>query len=106
MNKKLYSDITASIKKLDSTAQVIVIDNDINKITWIDNNPNSITNEQILAKQVELQTAYDALDYQRKRKAEYPSIEELIVALYDTEDKLALENKRAAIKLKYPKESS
>lgn len=106
MNKKLYSDITASIKKLDSTAQVIVIDNDINKITWIDNNPNSITNEQILAKQVELQTAYDALDYQRKRKAEYPSIEELIVALYDTEDKLALENKRAAIKLKYPKENS
>jgi len=106
MNKKLYSDITASIKKLDSTAQVIVIDNDINKITWIDNNPNSITNEQILAKQVELQTAYDALDYQRKRKAEYPSIEELIVALYDTEDKLAIENKRAAIKLKYPKENS
>ena len=53
-----------------------------------------------------LQTAYDALDYQRKRKAEYPSIEELIVALYDTEDKLALENKRAAVKLKYPKENS
>ena len=106
MNKKLYSDITASIKKLDSTAQVIVIDNDINKITWIDNNPNSITNEQILAKQVELQTAYDDLDYQRKRKAEYPSIEELVVALYDTEDKLAIENKRAAIKLKYPKENS
>ena len=38
------------------------------------------------------------------RKKEYPSIEELVVALYDTEDKLALENKRAAIKLKYPKE--
>jgi hypothetical protein len=41
-----------------------------------------------------------------KRKAEYPSIAELVVALYDTEDKLALENKRAAVKLKYPKESS
>ena len=53
-----------------------------------------------------LQTVYDALDYQRKRKAEYPSIEELVVALYDTEDKLALENKRAAVKLKYPKENS
>tara|TARA_R110000823_G_scaffold290167_2_gene408465 strand:- start:128 stop:448 length:321 start_codon:yes stop_codon:yes gene_type:complete len=38
------------------------------------------------------------------RKKEYPSIEELVVALYDTEDKLALENKRAAVKLKYPKE--
>ena len=53
-----------------------------------------------------LQTAYDALDYQRKRKAEYPSIEELIVALYDTEDKLVIETKRAAVKLKYPKENS
>jgi len=49
------------------------------------------------------QADYDVLDYQRKRKAEYPSIEELVVALYDTEDKLAIENKRAAIKLKYPK---
>ena len=39
------------------------------------------------------------------RKAEYPSIEELVVALYDTEDKLAIENKRVEIKTKYPKES-
>jgi hypothetical protein len=37
------------------------------------------------------------------RKAEYPSIEELVVALYDTEDKLAIENKRKAVKDKYPK---
>ena len=37
------------------------------------------------------------------RKAEYPSIEELVVALYDTEDKLVIENKRKAIKEKYPK---
>ena len=37
------------------------------------------------------------------RKAEYPSIEELVVALYDTEDKLAIENKRKTIKDKYPK---
>ena len=37
------------------------------------------------------------------RKKEYPSIEELVVALYDTEDKLAIENKRAAVKAKYPK---
>ena len=37
------------------------------------------------------------------RKAEYPSIEDLVVALYDTEDKAAIEAKRAEIKLKYPK---
>jgi len=100
------TDIIQSIIALKADAQISVNADDVNQITWLDDNPTNITNEQILAKQVELQTAYDALDYQRKRKAEYPSIEELIVALYDTEDKLAIENKRAAIKLKYPKENS
>ena len=37
------------------------------------------------------------------RKAEYPTIEELVVALYDTEDKAAIEAKRAEVKAKYPK---
>ena len=37
------------------------------------------------------------------RKAEYPSIEELVVALYDDEDKVAIEAKRAELKAKYPK---
>ena len=50
-----------------------------------------------------LQAEYDAQDYARKREAEYPSIQDLVVALYDTEDKAAIEAKRAEIKLKYPK---
>jgi hypothetical protein len=37
------------------------------------------------------------------RKNEYPTIEELVVALYDTDDKAAIDSKRAEIKLKYPK---
>ena len=37
------------------------------------------------------------------RKAEYPSVQDLVVALYDTDDKAAIEAKRAEIKLKYPK---
>ena len=37
------------------------------------------------------------------RKAEYPSVQDLVVALYDTEDKTAIDSKRAEIKLKYPK---
>ena len=37
------------------------------------------------------------------RKSEYPSIEELVVALYDTDDKAAIEAKRAEVKAKYPK---
>ena len=42
-------------------------------------------------------------EYKLKRKKEYPSIESLVVALYDTEDKAAIEAKRAEVKLKYPK---
>ena len=37
------------------------------------------------------------------RKSEYPSVQDLVVALYDTEDKLAIETKRAEVKAKYPK---
>ena len=67
-------------------------------------NPHSeLTWEKVNAEMTRLQTEYDAQDYARKRKSEYPSIEELVVALYDTEDKAAIDSKRAEIKLKYPK---
>ena len=41
--------------------------------------------------------------YKDKRKAEYPTVEELVVALYDTDDKAALEKRRSDVKAKYPK---
>ena len=50
-----------------------------------------------------LQDDFDAQEYARKRQAEYPKIQDLVVALYDTDDKAAIEAKRAEIKLKYPK---
>jgi len=76
---------------------------DINSIVWVDGNPSNITNSQIETKLAELQAEYDAQDYARKREAEYPSIQDLVVALYDTDDKAAIDSKRAEIKLKYPK---
>ena len=45
-------------------------------------------------------------EYARNRQAEYPTIEELTVALYDTDDKAALETIRAAVKTKWPKDNS
>ena len=45
----------------------------------------------------ELEAFYD------KRRSEYPTIEELIVALYDTDDKAAIEKRMADVKAKYPK---
>ena len=51
----------------------------------------------------ELQKDFANTQYQRDRKREYPSITDLVVALYDTDDKADIEAKRAAVKLKYPK---
>jgi hypothetical protein len=62
-----------------------------------------LTWSAINAEMQRLQAEYDAQEYARKRKAEYPQFEELVVALYDEEDKAAIEVKRAAVKLKYPK---
>ena len=54
---------------------------------------------------IDRKVKYDAQAYARNRQAEYPSIVELTVALYDTDDKAAIETKRAAVKAKYPKPS-
>ena len=59
----------------------------------------------IKTKLAEMQAEYDAQAYARNRAIEYPSIAELTVALYDTDDKAAIETKRAAVKTKYPKPS-
>jgi len=72
-------------------------------ITTTTNPHSELTWAKVNAEMTRLQTEYDSLDYARKRKAEYPTIEELVVALYDTDDKAAIDSKRAEIKLKYPK---
>ena len=100
VNNKIL--ISEAIGKINPEAKVAVSDEDIDRIDWIDGTV-PISKEDILAKQTELQAEYDAQDYARKRKAEYPTIEELVVALYDTDDKSAIEAKRAEVKAKYPK---
>jgi len=52
---------------------------------------------------IKLQAEWTALSWKRSRQAEYPTIDELVVALYDTDDKSAVEAKRASVKAKYPK---
>ena len=63
-----------------------------------------VLNESLITEEMtKIQAEYDAQEYARKRKAEYPSVQDLVVALYDTDDKTAIDEKRAEIKLKYPK---
>ena len=77
--------IISAIVAIKADAQVSVRGEDINQITWHDGNPTNITNEQILAKQAELQAEYDALAYARKRDLEYPSFKEFAEAYTENE---------------------
>ena len=76
-------------------------------INWVgESKDDHPTQEEIDTEVIKLQAEYDAQEYAKNRKAEYPTIEELTIALYDTDDKAALETKRAAVKTKWPKDNS
>jgi hypothetical protein len=67
--------------------RVTVDEDDVTKITWHDDNPTSITNQQILDKQVELRAEYAAKQYQRDRTKKpeaggYPSIGDQLDMIY------------------------
>jgi len=70
----------------------------------MDANGNPVVLDQSLVdtEVARLQAEYDAQEYARLRKAEYPSIEECVHAILD-DDLEALQAKRAEIKARYPK---
>ena len=65
--------------------------------------------DEIETAHAEWQAEQDSTQYQRDRKAEYPSMYELVVALWEAviEERMAssidLQGKRTAVKDKYPK---
>ena len=75
---------------------------------WRSGQPQPSTAE-IETAHAEWQAEYDAQEYARNRQAEYPSVEELIVALWENvvEERasavVSLEADRQAVKTKYPK---
>lgn len=102
INNKI--EIADAIQSLNPQANHRVEGADLDGATidWL-NGTAPISKADIKTEMERLQVEYDAQDYARKRKAEYPTIEELVVALYDSEDKAAIDAKRAEIKLKYQK---
>ena len=95
--------VIKAILKINPNAEVSVLDNDINKITWL-NGTTPIPVADIEAKMTELQAEYDAEEWKRNRQAEYPSMDDCIHALLDGGDTLTeLQAKRTATKTKYPK---
>ena len=63
--------ITQAIIAIKKGSQVSVSGDDINTLEWHDNNPTNITNQQILAKQSELQALEDVYE---NRRGEYGTI--------------------------------
>ena len=82
-------------------ANAVTISGDSN--VWdADGNAVAIDESLVQAEVARLQAEHDATQYQRDRKAEYPSIEECIHAILD-DDLDALQAKRAEVKARYPK---
>ena len=80
------TDIITAIQAINPNAEVSVNAEDINQITWLNDTP-VISNEDILAKQAELKTDFDAKQYQRDRTKRpedggYPSIGDQLDDIY------------------------
>ena len=75
---------------------------------WLSDSPQP-SEAEIEAADAEYQAEYNSKAYARNRQAEYPSIDELVVALWEgvVEERMAsvtaLEGLRQAVKTKYPK---
>jgi len=85
--RKLYPDVITTVdnKSYDSSGNLVIVDEDL-----------------VLKENAKLQAEYDAEAYSRNRQAEYPSVQECVHAILD-DDLVALQEKRQAVKTKYPK---
>ena len=94
-------DICSAILAINSSAEVSVDNEDYERITW-HNGTEVISKSDIQAKQAELKTDYDAKEYQRLRKSEYPDIADQLDNIYHN----GINGWKATIKVtkdKYPK---
>jgi hypothetical protein len=92
--------IIDTILQIKKGSQVSIFGEDINTLIWHDNNPTNITNQQILAKQSELQALEDVYE---NRREEYGTIVSQLDEIYHS-GLDAWKARLANIKAKYPKE--
>ena len=100
MREPTYSD---AILSLTPNAKFGIYGTTLDGLEWPEQSSSRPSDEDIETELKKLQDEYDAQEYARKREVEYPTIKELVVALYDTDDKADIEAKRAEVKKKYPK---
>ena len=90
-----------AIKAINPQAEFTYNEEDFSTIKWL-GGTSAISQSDVEAKQTELQTAYDAKDYQRKRAEEYPSMADQLDDIYHN----GIDSWKATIKTtkdKYPK---
>jgi len=75
-------------------------------VVWKEGATDLPTEEELQTELVRLNTVWTAQEYARNREAEYPTIAELTISLFDAGDKAALVTKRTAVKTKWPKDNS
>ena len=97
-------NILKAIQKINPNAEVTIGGNSLDDITW-HNGTTPISKADIEAKIVELQAEYDALQYQRDRAKEYPSIQEQLDMQYwdSVNGTTTWQDKINEVKTKYPK---
>ena len=89
-----------AIQSLHPTAEFSIRDG---LVTWVSEDIEEPTEEEITAEQERLQAEYDANEYQRNRAAEYPSVIDQLDDIYHN----GIDGWKATIKEtkdKYPKE--
>jgi hypothetical protein len=103
--------ITEAILKINPNAQVSVVEDDINQITWHDGNPTNITKADIEAKMNEMANEPEQSKYAEQRRNAYPEIGDQLDMLWHSIDQdPQLKSKYfdfyeaiKAVKVKYPK---
>ena len=96
------TDIAQSILAINANAKFTVNAEDASAVVWLEST-TPISKADILAKQKELQTAYDNNAYQRSRAVAYPSMADQLDDIYHN----GVDAWKATIKKvkdKYPKE--
>ncbi len=89
-----------AIQSLHPTAQFVLRGDEL---TWVSEDIEKPTEEEITAEQERLQAEYDANEYQRNRATEYPSVIDQLDYIYHN----GIDGWKATIKEtkdKYPKE--
>ena len=106
MGDRRMSFLTEAILSLRPGAQ---FSTNGDTITWHDTEQTQPSDSEISTKEAELQAEYGSQEYARNRKAEYPTTDDLVVALWEAviEERMAssidIQGKRTAVKNKYPK---